>query len=230
MGAARPPLKYLATCSQMSLESVELSRLNLAANLRKEFQEVLDEWIDSEVDAQLARSILEWRREQDIAASMPALEAAKPPQLEQLAIAFLPECSALPAGDAVERDSQSLPEEIPSRRDDPPRDSVSEYRSPVRLRDDNAPMVGKESRSIAVLVPCSTSLARAAAVNSGAAQGLVEPLSGKLQVYRKTIASPNGARKTGSKPTPILAAESPSWAVHMQAECAAQYSRVRRAG
>ena len=51
MGAARPPLKYLATCSQMSLESVELSRLNLAANLRKEFQEVLDEWIDSEVDA-----------------------------------------------------------------------------------------------------------------------------------------------------------------------------------
>ena len=55
MGATRPPLDYLATCSQMSLESVELSRLNLASNLRKEFQEILDEWIESEVDARLAR-------------------------------------------------------------------------------------------------------------------------------------------------------------------------------
>jgi hypothetical protein len=62
MGASRPPLDYLTTCSQTPLESVELSLLNLAANPREEFLEILDEWIESEVDARLARSILEWRR------------------------------------------------------------------------------------------------------------------------------------------------------------------------
>ena len=98
MGATRPPLDYLATCSQMSLESVELSRLNLASNLRKEFQEILDEWIESEVDARLARSILEWRRAQDAGSPTFAFETAPPPpQFEQLAIAFLPESRALQA-------------------------------------------------------------------------------------------------------------------------------------
>jgi len=114
MGATRPPIDYLATCSQMSLESVELSRLNLAANLRKEFQEILNEWIESEVDARLARSILEWRRAQDICPSTPAIEAAaKPPQFEQLAIAFLPEGRALPASSASERDRQSVQDGVP---------------------------------------------------------------------------------------------------------------------
>jgi hypothetical protein len=98
MSATRPPLAYLATCSQMSLESVELSRLNRASNLRKEFQQIVEEWIDSEVDARLARSILEWRRGQDSDANTFA-NAAKPAQFEQLAIAFLPaspELSACP--------------------------------------------------------------------------------------------------------------------------------------
>src|SRR5271170_3111286 len=101
MGVTRPPLDYLATCSQMSLESVELSRLNVASNLRKEFQEILNEWIDSEVDARLARSILEWRRAQDVGSPTPLIDGgAKHPRFEQLAIAFLPECRALPAGGA----------------------------------------------------------------------------------------------------------------------------------
>jgi hypothetical protein len=88
MGETRPPLEYLATCSQMSLESVELSRLNRAANLRKEFQELLQEWIDTEVDARLARSILEWRRSQISTAGGPRRPATPslPAQFGQLAM------------------------------------------------------------------------------------------------------------------------------------------------
>ena len=102
MSATRPPLDYLVTCSQMSLESVELSRLNLASNLRKEFQQILEEWIDSEVDARLARSVLEWRRAQSSAASVRKHEPPKPSQFQQLAIAFLPEPAESPAGNSLE--------------------------------------------------------------------------------------------------------------------------------
>ncbi len=98
MGATRPPMDYLANCSKASLESLELSRLNVAANLRKQFHQILNELIDSEVDARLARTILEWRRaahhavEQD--ASVPALPLEESvvssllPVSRQLSIAF----------------------------------------------------------------------------------------------------------------------------------------------
>jgi hypothetical protein len=133
MGATRPPLDYLATCSQMSLESVELSRLNLAANLRKEFQEILNEWIESEVDAWLARSILEWRRAQDVCPSTPAIEAAaKPPRFDQLVIAFLPECSALAASSVSERDRQSVQDGVAPRRDELSAPAQSQSRSHKR--------------------------------------------------------------------------------------------------
>jgi len=62
MGAPRPPMEYLAKCSQESLESIELARLARAANLRKEFQQLADEWVAAEVDARFARALLEWRR------------------------------------------------------------------------------------------------------------------------------------------------------------------------
>lgn len=102
MGAPRPPMEYLAQCSQMSLESMELARLNRAANKRKELQQVLNELIESEVDARLARAILELRRGQGVQESQlslgpvvqPALEAETHAEsrrqdgFEQLAIAF----------------------------------------------------------------------------------------------------------------------------------------------
>jgi hypothetical protein len=59
MGVTRPPLEYLATCSKVALESFELARLNEASNLRKEVQQILQGWIDTEVDARLARWILD---------------------------------------------------------------------------------------------------------------------------------------------------------------------------
>jgi hypothetical protein len=106
MGATRPSLDYLATCSEMSLESVELSRLNLAANLRKQFEEILEEWIDTEVDARLARAVLELRRTQDSGVKPVKWCPAAPKHCEQLAMAFLPD-AALAAAHVV-RQSGSI--------------------------------------------------------------------------------------------------------------------------
>lgn len=65
MRTPRPPLEYLVTSSRATIESFELTRLNQIANLRKELQGVLDEWVESEVEAQLARWMLQQRRERD---------------------------------------------------------------------------------------------------------------------------------------------------------------------
>jgi len=65
MGVPSPPMEYMAQASTMSLESMELARLNQAANLRKQFHDILRELIDMEVDARLARALLEWRRSQE---------------------------------------------------------------------------------------------------------------------------------------------------------------------
>ena len=54
-----PPWDYLHQASSPSLESFELSRLNHAANLRKEIATLLEQWIDEMAEALLAR----WLRE-----------------------------------------------------------------------------------------------------------------------------------------------------------------------
>ncbi len=204
MSATRPPLDYLATCSQMSLESVELSRLNLASNLRKEFQEILDEWIESEVDARLARSILEWRRAQDTAPTMPVIETvASSPQFEQLAIAFLPQCTALPVdGEAVsdkqplrvdlppKRERLSVPAQLESRtrkRAEGPQ-SDHEHEPAAGRNDERAPVAAKHSRSIELLSLRSASLAKAAAANLSACKKLVALLDERPRANRKYTA------------------------------------------
>jgi len=68
------PDGYLDVCSIEALESLELARLSKAANLRGEMKEVLRRWIDAEVDAKLARWMLEKRRSQQFRAG----GAAKP--------------------------------------------------------------------------------------------------------------------------------------------------------
>jgi hypothetical protein len=62
MSATRPPLEYLGTCSVAGLESFELARMNRAANLRKELLGIVEEWIEAEVDARVARLLLESQR------------------------------------------------------------------------------------------------------------------------------------------------------------------------
>jgi len=78
---SEPPMDYLHTASTSSLESYELSRLNHAANLRREITALLDQWIEETVHAQLARWVLEDR----------ALERNAPvcePQLPQRQLPF----------------------------------------------------------------------------------------------------------------------------------------------
>lgn len=87
MGSACSPSDYLSTCSESAIESYELSRLNRAANLRKELRQLVDEWIDCEVEARLARWTLESRRNGDRAELTPP---------EELPVAELPRQLALP--------------------------------------------------------------------------------------------------------------------------------------
>jgi hypothetical protein len=75
MGSAHPPLEYLVSSSQSSLESFELARLNAIANLRKELRHLVDEWVEAEIQARMARWILERKRLEtpDAAPPFPAL-------------------------------------------------------------------------------------------------------------------------------------------------------------
>src|ERR1700722_8850062 len=56
-----PPWDYLHDASIPSLESYELSRLNHAANLRREIAALLDQWIEDSTQALLARWVREDR-------------------------------------------------------------------------------------------------------------------------------------------------------------------------
>ena len=56
------PVQYLLECSQMSLEDFELARLDRAANLRKQLRDIAEEWIEAEVEAQLAHWVRRSRR------------------------------------------------------------------------------------------------------------------------------------------------------------------------
>jgi hypothetical protein len=56
-----PPWDYLHEASITSLESYELSRLNHAANIRREIGALLDQWIEDSSQAMLARWVREDR-------------------------------------------------------------------------------------------------------------------------------------------------------------------------
>lgn len=54
--------------SHNCLEGFELSRLNRISNLRKEFHQLLAEWIEFEIEARFARWVLDYRRLADFGA------------------------------------------------------------------------------------------------------------------------------------------------------------------
>ena len=62
MRRSQPPLEYLMTCSQSSLEGFELARLDQVAHLRVEIRNLHEQWIEAEVAARLARFLLDGRR------------------------------------------------------------------------------------------------------------------------------------------------------------------------
>ncbi|HVB08127.1 MAG TPA: hypothetical protein VNF00_04200 [Candidatus Acidoferrales bacterium] len=64
MKTTKPMLEYLATYSKISLESFELARLNDLANLRQQMTEIIDEWVEADIQARIAEWILVSRRQQ----------------------------------------------------------------------------------------------------------------------------------------------------------------------
>jgi hypothetical protein len=65
MKTTKSMLDYLARCSQTSLESFELARLNDLANIRKQMIDVIDEWVETDIQARIAEWILLRRRHQN---------------------------------------------------------------------------------------------------------------------------------------------------------------------
>ena len=57
----QPPWEFLLSASRNSLQSYELSRLSHAANLRKEIGALLDQWMQENSSAMLARWLMEHR-------------------------------------------------------------------------------------------------------------------------------------------------------------------------
>jgi len=57
----QPPWEFLLSASRTSLQSYELSRLSHAANLRKEIAALLEQWIQENSEALLARWLIEQR-------------------------------------------------------------------------------------------------------------------------------------------------------------------------
>jgi hypothetical protein len=60
----QPLLDFLATCSEISLQSFELARLSEISNYKKQISELLDEWVETDVQARLAEWALKSRRQQ----------------------------------------------------------------------------------------------------------------------------------------------------------------------
>jgi hypothetical protein len=73
----QPPWEFLLSASRNSLQSYELTRLSHAANLRKEINALLDQWLEENASAMLARWLMEQRaRPSEIDAAAPG--EAKP--------------------------------------------------------------------------------------------------------------------------------------------------------
>jgi hypothetical protein len=67
MKTNQPLLDYLATCSEISLQAFELGRLNEVANLRQQLTQqiaaTLDEIVEADIQARIARWIGDRRRQ-----------------------------------------------------------------------------------------------------------------------------------------------------------------------
>lgn len=151
MGSVCPPFDYLATCSEPGLESYELSRLNQASNLRKEVRQLLDRWIECEVEARMARLTLESRRTdiRAVASPLPESHAGTLPQ--QLDLPLLPPDAAVPA---VEHRGSSQPRESEDRQRRANRATVVP-RAPAKDRVPGGTCVDAEAVVAPALLPCA---------------------------------------------------------------------------
>jgi hypothetical protein len=133
MDPARAPIEYLLTSSNAALESFELVRLNLASNLRKELRQILEDWIQTEVEARLARCILQVKRDQPVPSNESAREVSNALPCSQLALAFGEPPGELPALAVPEDFATPVGSEDPARTDDPIETEPSRQSAPVSV-------------------------------------------------------------------------------------------------
>lgn len=105
----QPPWNFFRDASIASLQSFELSRLNNAANLRRQIAALLDQWVNDNSEALLAR----WVREQRALPQAPI----RPPE-----IAATPHQCVLPL------EHPAAPALLPRRAQRPARLSRSHHR------------------------------------------------------------------------------------------------------
>ncbi|HSC44896.1 MAG TPA: hypothetical protein VLC94_03655 [Candidatus Acidoferrum sp.] len=74
-----PPWEFLLSASRNSLQSYELSRLGLVSSLRKEIVALVDQWVEENSSAMLARWLMENREREVSAAQMSAQVSAQAP-------------------------------------------------------------------------------------------------------------------------------------------------------
>jgi hypothetical protein len=76
--STQPPWEFLLSASRNSLQSFELSRLAHAANLRKEINALIDQWMEENAAALLARWLMEQReRSARVPDMLAAVESGK---------------------------------------------------------------------------------------------------------------------------------------------------------
>jgi hypothetical protein len=66
-----PPWEFLLSASRNSLQSYELSRLGHVSNLRKEIVALVDQWVEENSSAMLARWLMEHREREVRVAEVP---------------------------------------------------------------------------------------------------------------------------------------------------------------
>lgn len=163
MSDTHPPLEYLVTCSEAGLESFELSRMNQAANLRKQFRQVVEQWIESEVNARVARCMLECRRGQPADRRELMAEVPSPTLFEQLTIPFLP-----PPGDSAcateQQECATAPdvEEVAARPAPTVESGTQALRALESLAGRQAHRLGRPSSEHGVRHSCESSTTRTA--------------------------------------------------------------------
>ncbi len=91
----QPPWEFLLSASRTSLQSYELTRLSHASNLRKEIGTLLDQWLEENACAMLARWLMEQRERPAILNASELLSSSPEPGTNSASDNFLTD-QALP--------------------------------------------------------------------------------------------------------------------------------------
>lgn len=101
---SEPPWEFLRTASVFSLQSYELSRLNHAANLKKEINQLIEQWLEENACAMVARWLMDRRQEFSPAGALaPPAPFEEDPEHAATSYNLL---GRVPLAEAMQRDSR----------------------------------------------------------------------------------------------------------------------------